>query len=129
MTQDRERDKLREKIAHIKLAENEGITVEGVPKYIKAEVIGLTEMENAFEYADQILALLSQHEQDVRREGFSQAIQAVIDYLQGEIDTIEERSAGKPELKAHFNAMEKVILKTVINAFADWQALKNEEGE
>ena len=56
MTEPKELEEMREKIAHIKLAEDEGITVDGVPSYIKSEAIGLTEIEDAFKFAGQILA-------------------------------------------------------------------------
>jgi len=48
----------REKIAHLKLAYDAGITVDGVPMYLKCEAIGLDELEQALEFADQILAIL-----------------------------------------------------------------------
>lgn len=51
---------------------------------------------------------------------YRKAIQDVIDFLRGEVATTEERSAGEARLKAHFNAMEKVILGTVVFALKEW---------
>ncbi len=58
--------------------------------------------------------------EEAREQGREEGIQAVIDYLKNEVATVEERSAGGPKLKAHFNAMEKGILGTVVNALEEW---------
>ena len=54
--------------------------------------------------------------------GFASGVRAVIDYLKNEIKTVGERSVGEPKLKAHLNAVEKVLLQTVVNALEEWQA-------
>ena len=56
----------------------------------------------------------------VSAEARKQAIQAVIDWLQGDIGSADKRSAGLPSLKA----IEGVVLQTVINALKEYQALK-----
>lgn len=58
---------------------------------------------------------------DRYEQGFKAGVQSVIDYLKKEVATTEERSAGESRLKAHFNAMEKGILGTVIYALEEWQ--------
>ena len=55
----------------------------------------------------------------IRNEGYKAGIQSVIDYLKNEIATQNKRSAGKPELKAHLNAVERCVLQTVINALEE----------
>lgn len=51
-------ENLREEIAHIKLADEEGITVEGVPEYVLCGAISSIRVEQALEFADEILSHL-----------------------------------------------------------------------
>lgn len=62
----------------------------------------------------------------IEKQGFRDGVQSVIDYLKKEVATTEERSAGEPKLKAHFNAMEKGVLGTVISALEEWQTKEEE---
>ena len=57
----------------------------------------------------------------VEKTGFGKGVQAVIDYLKDEIETQGKRTTGMPELKAHLDAVEKVVLQTVVNALEEWQ--------
>ncbi len=53
------------------------------------------------------------------KNGMTDGVKAVIRYLKREIDTQDVRTAGEPHLKAHLNAIEKVVLQTVINALEE----------
>ncbi len=53
------------------------------------------------------------------RAGVTLGVKSVIDYLKNEIATQDSRTAGKPELKAHLNAVERCVLETVINALEE----------
>ncbi len=67
---------------------------------------------------------------DVRKQERAEGWQDVIDYLENEIATVEERSAGEPKFKAHFNALEKITLQTVAYALKEGkQALSEGEKE
>ena len=46
-------------------------------------------------------------------------IREVVAYLKNEIATQDKRTAGKPELKAHLNAVERCALQTIINALEE----------
>ena len=84
------RPELGEKIAHIKLADDEGITVEGVPRYIESGAINLILVEQALEFANQILALC---EKEMRERIISQieqmdkrhTVSFVLQILRGEV--------------------------------------------
>lgn len=54
------------------------------------------------------------------KEARRETIQAVIDWLQGDIDNADKRTAGLPSLKA----VEKVVLQTIVNALKEYQAQK-----
>ena len=58
----------------------------------------------------------------VKKTGFRKGVQAVIDYLKNEIETQGKHTVGKPEVKAHLDAVEKVVLETVVNALEEWQS-------
>lgn len=65
-------------------------------------------------------AKAKQHYEQGRKQGRSEGIQAVVAYLRNEIVTQGKRTAGEPKLKAHLDAVEKVVLQTVINALEEW---------
>ena len=55
----------------------------------------------------------------IKREESETGIKSVITYLKNEIVTQDKRTAGKPKLKAHLNAVERCVLQTVINALEE----------
>jgi len=56
---------------------------------------------------------------ELYKTGKKDGVKEVIRYLKREIDTQNARTAGVPHLKAHLNAVEKVVLQTVINALEE----------
>ncbi len=65
-------------------------------------------------------AILKAQQLFTKRLERAKTIKEVIAYLENEIATQDERTAGEPELKAHLNAVEEVVLRTVINALEEW---------
>ncbi len=75
------------------------------PPFTDDERIALAQAEITWPIAEQV--------------GMTKGVQSVIDYLENEIATQDSRTAGKPELKAHLNAVEKCVLQTIINAIEE----------
>ena len=73
-----------------------------------------------FDCADQISALFD----GIRKDEREKAIQSVINYLKSELATQNKRTAGKAKLVARLNTVEATVIKTIINALEEWQALK-----
>lgn len=82
-------------------------------KEIDKKWFDLANRERWFCFAEEAIPLIS-------AEARKQAVQAVIDWLQGDIDNVDKRSAGLPSLKA----IEGVVLQTVINALKEYQPSK-----
>lgn len=112
-----ENDRLREKIA---FEFYKAKALAGDMPFSQAVAVRTVMADLAYAKADQILSLVEAEKEREIEEVRGKTIQAVIDWLQGDINNAGKRTAGLPSLRA----IEGVVLQTVINALKEYRSLK-----